>query len=139
MRGSRPRHAAGCSDAWARRSSNARSRISRWGNTAQTYEEAFPALRHVWIEESDVLEILPSKHLLEFELDVALMTTHPDYLGPAQWADFDIDIRRRWLLLESSAIEFEPGNLRPERDASGEQSMTSFTTTASLSSTRSST
>jgi hypothetical protein len=95
--------------------------VSRWGNTAQTYEEAFPALRHVWIEESDVLEILPSKHLLEFELDVALMTTHPDYLGPAQGEHFDIDIRRRWLLMESSAIEFEPSNIRPERDANGAQ------------------
>jgi hypothetical protein len=93
--------------------------VSRWGDTAQTYEEAFPALRHVWIEESNVLEILPSSHLLEFELDVALMTTHPDYLGPAQGER--LDIRRRWLLLESSAVEFEPSNSRPDRDGSGEQ------------------
>ncbi len=54
------------------------------------YPEVFDALRHVYLEDSWVLRVVPSESTVAFHLDLVLTPEHPAYLGarPAEQYDY---------------------------------------------------
>lgn len=63
------------------------------------YEVAFDALKDVFLEDSWVLEVLPSTHELALRLDVVLDAKHPLYEAPP--FDEQYCSRTAWLVLMS--------------------------------------
>lgn len=85
---------------------------------ATSYEEAFEPLRGIYLEDSWVLDIVPTEGSVAFELDAVLIPDHPEYRGPRVGEQHDY--RRAQLLVTGDRVTVELSGLPPAVDASGE-------------------
>ena len=63
-----------------------------------TYCDAFPSLAHIYLEDSWVLALRLSDHVLAFDLDAVLTQEHPEYRGPTSGEQYDYRRARLTLL-----------------------------------------
>jgi len=81
--------------------------------------ETMPNLSDVYLEDSYVLSIKEGDGYVDFDLEVVITHTHPDYSGPKPGEQYDY--RRSHLRLhDATDVRWEGRRLRPARDASGE-------------------
>lgn len=89
------------------------------------YQEAFPNLAGVYLEDSWVREIAPSSTGVSFRLEVVLTSEHPRYRAPAageQYCYLDA-----WLTLRSDEpISLDLSGAAPATDATGTSDLGNF-------------
>jgi hypothetical protein len=95
------------------------SRLSTVAGMERAYNEAFEALRDVYLEDSWILTVQPSSRFLAFELDVVLTPNHPDYRGATPGEQHDY--RRARLVLAAESFDYELSGLPPATDTTGRQ------------------
>jgi hypothetical protein len=85
---------------------------------ATSYEEAFDPLRGIYLEDSWVLDLVPTESSIAFELDAVLTPEHPEYRGPRPGEPHDY--RRARLLVTGDRATVELSGLPAAVDVSGE-------------------
>jgi hypothetical protein len=85
---------------------------------AQSYEQSFPELASVYLEDSWVLAAGVRPEGLTFELDAVLTPEHAGYKGALQGEQHDY--RRARLVLEASQLDYRPSSAPGATDANGE-------------------
>ncbi len=84
----------------------------------QPYNEAFPVLRDVLLEDSWVLAVWPSDTSLAFDLEAVLTPAHRDYVGPKPGEQHDY--RRAHLVITSDGLRCDLSGAPPATDATGQ-------------------
>ena len=84
---------------------------------ATSYEEEFEPLRGLYLEDSWVLDIVPTEGSVAFELDAVLTPEHPEYRGPR--AGEQHDYRHAQLFVTGDRVTVELSRLPAAVDASG--------------------
>ena len=85
---------------------------------ATSYEQAFEALREIYLEDSWVMGLASTDVSVAFELDAVLTPAHPEYRGPRPGEQYDY--RRARLLVTGDRVTVELSGLPAALDASGE-------------------
>ena len=85
---------------------------------ATSYEQAFEPLRGIYLEDTWVLDVVPTDGSVAFELDAVLTPEHPEYRGPRPGEQHDY--RHARLLVTGDRATVNLSHLPAAVDASGE-------------------
>ena len=96
-----------------------RARVGIGKTCGMDYWDAFPDLAGLVLEESWVLDLLPSERSLAVRLDAVMTEEHPQFEPPAPGERYSY--LSGWLTLASDeSLAIQPSGALPARDASGE-------------------
>lgn len=83
------------------------------------YDEDFPDLAAVYLEDSWVLEVAPSAEGVAIRLEAVLTASHPLYRQPPP--DEQHCYRAGWLTVTSNAIDVQLSDRKPSVDPDGSE------------------